>query len=131
MAKLDAGTTLKRLRNRYRLVIMNDDTYEEVVTFRLSRMSVYIAFSTVFVLLVGLTVALIVFTPLKYYIPGYGSASIGREYRQLKYVTDSLEKQVQYQDRYISDLKKVLSGDMALTLDTTKLDVPRDEYVND
>ena len=131
MAKLDAGTTLKRLRNRYRLVIMNDDTYEEVVTFRLSRMSVYIAFSTIFVLLVGLTVALIVFTPLKYYIPGYGSASIGREYRQLKYVTDSLEKQVQYQDRYISDLKKVLSGDMALTLDTTKLDVPGDEYVND
>ena len=131
MTKLDAGTTLKRLRNRYRLVIMNDDTYEEVVTFRLSRMSVYIAFSTIFVLLVGLTVALIVFTPLKYYIPGYGSASIGREYRQLKYVTDSLEKQVQYQDRYISDLKKVLSGDMAVTLDTTKLDVPRDEYVND
>ena len=131
MAKLDAGTTLKRLRNRYRLVIMNDDTYEEVVTFRLSRMSVYIAFSTIFVLLVGLTVALIVFTPLKYYIPGYGSASIGREYRQLKYVTDSLEKQVQYQDRYISDLKKVLSGDMAVTLDTTKLDVPGDEYVND
>lgn len=131
MAKLDAGTTLKRLRNRYRLVIMNDDTYEEVVTFRLSRMSVYIAFSTIFVLLVGLTVALIVFTPLKYYIPGYGSASIGREYRQLKYVTDSLEKQVQYQDRYISDLKKVLSGDMAVTLDTTKLDVPGDEYLND
>lgn len=131
MAKLDAGTTLKRLRNRYRLVIMNDDTYEEVVTFRLSRMSVYIAFSTIFVLLVGLTVALIVFTPLKYYIPGYGSASIGREYRQLKYVTDSLEKQVHYQDRYITDLKKVLSGDMTITLDTTKLDVPGDEYVND
>jgi hypothetical protein len=131
MAKLDAGTTLKRLRNRYRLVIMNDDTYEEVVTFRLSRMSVYIAFSTIFVLLVGLTVALIVFTPLKYYIPGYGSASIGREYRQLKYVTDSLEKQVQYQGQYISELKKVLSGDMALTLDTTQLEVPREEYSND
>ena len=69
MAKLDAGSTLQRLRNRYRLVIMNDDTYEEVVTFRLSRMSVYIALSTIFVLLVGLTAALIVFTPLKYYIP--------------------------------------------------------------
>ena len=72
MAKLDAGDTFQRLRNRYRLVVMNDDTYEEVVTFRLSRMSVYIMLSTIFVLLVGLTVALIVFTPLKYYIPGYG-----------------------------------------------------------
>ena len=131
MAKMDACSTLKRLQNRYRLVIMNDDTYEEVVTFRLSRMSVYIAFSTLFVLLVGLTVALVVFTPLKYYIPGYGSASIGREYRELKYVTDSLEKQVQYQTQYINDVKKVLSGDVALSLDTTKLDLPKDEFTND
>lgn len=130
MGTLDAGSTLKRLRNRYRLVVMNDDTYEEVVTFRLSRMSVYIAFSTVFILLIGLTVALIVFTPLKYYIPGYGSASIGREYRQLKYVTDSLEKQVTYQGQYINEVKKVLGGDIA-TLDTTQLQMPQEEYSND
>lgn len=131
MALLDTGTTLKRLRNRYRLVIMNDDTYEEVVTFRLSRMSVYIAFSTIFVLLTGLTVALIVFTPLKYYIPGYGSAQIGREYRQLKYLTDSLEKQVNYQAQYINDIKKVLSGDATMVLDTTQLQLPKEEYSND
>lgn len=131
MAKLDAGTTLKRLRNRYRMVVLNDDTYEEVVTFRLSRMSVYIALSTVFVVLVGLTVALIVFTPLKYYIPGYGNAKIGREYRQLKYVTDSLEKQVTYQAQYINGIKKVLSGDVQATLDTTKLEVPKEEFSND
>ena len=131
MAKMEAGSTLKRLQNRYRLVIMNDDTYEEVVTFRLSRMSVYIAFSTLFVLLVGLTVALVVFTPLKYYIPGYGSASIGREYRQLKYVTDSLEKQVHFQTQYINDVKKVLSGDANLNLDTTQLQLPQEEFSND
>src|SRR5688572_3582853 len=131
MAKMEAGSTLKRLQNRYRLVIMNDDTYEEVVTFRLSRMSVYIAFSTVFVLLVGLTVALVVFTPLKYYIPGYGSASIGREYRQLKYVTDSLEKQVQYQADYINGIKKVLNGNVSVDLDTTQLKLPQDDYSND
>jgi hypothetical protein len=131
MAILDTGSTLKRLRNRYRLVIMNDDTYEEVVTFRLSRMSVYIAFSTIFVLLTGLTVALIVFTPLKYYIPGYGSAQIGREYRQLKYLTDSLEKQVNYQAQYINDIKKVLSGDATMVLDTTQLQLPHEEYSND
>ena len=131
MSKLDAGTTLRRLRNRYRLVVLNDDTYEEVVTFRLSRMSVYIVLSTVFVVLVGLTVALIVFTPLKYYIPGYGNAQIGREYRQLKYVTDSLEKQVIYQAQYIDGIKKVLSGDVPLNLDTTKIEVPKEEIEND
>ena len=82
MTKLDAGSTLKRLRNRYRLVVMNDDTYEEVVTFKLSRLSVYIGLSTIFVVLIGLTVALIVFTPLKYYIPGYDDPQIGRQYSQ-------------------------------------------------
>jgi hypothetical protein len=131
MSKLDAGTTLRRLRNRYRLVVLNDDTYEEVVTFRLSRMSVYIVMSTVFVVLVGLTVALIVFTPLKYYIPGYGNAQIGREYRQLKYVTDSLEKQVIYQAQYIDGIKKVLSGDALLKLDTTQIVLPKEEFSND
>ena len=70
MAKFDANSTLKRLQNRYRLVVMNDDTYEEVVTFKLSRLSVYIALSTIFVLLTGLTVALIVFTPLRYVYTG-------------------------------------------------------------
>lgn len=130
MAKMDAGTTLKRLRNRYRLVVMNDDTYEEVVTFKLSRLSVYIMLSSIFVLLVGLTVALIVFTPVKYYIPGYGSAKVDRQYRQLKYITDSLDKQLSYQTQYINSLKKVFMGDTEIKLDTTQIQVPREE-VND
>lgn len=130
MAKLDAGTTLKRLRNRYRLVVMNDDTYEEVVTFKLSRFSVYVMLSTIFVVLVGLTVALIVFTPVKYYIPGYGSARVDRQYRQLKYVTDSLDRQLSYQTQYINSLKKVFSGDTEIRLDTTQIQVPKEE-VND
>lgn len=131
MAKLEAASTLRRMRNRYRLVVMNDDTYEEVVTFRLSRTSVYIALSSVFVLLVGLTVALVVFTPLKYYIPGYGSARIGREYRELKYLTDSLEKQVGLQAQYIESVKSVLDGSIELKRDTTRLDLPQDEYSNE
>jgi hypothetical protein len=131
MAKLDAGTTLKRLRNRYRLVVMNDDTYEEVVTFKLSRLSVYIGLSTIFVLLVGLTVALIVFTPLKYYIPGYDDLRLGREYRQMKYHVDSLERQVTYQSEYIDQIKKVLTGNATVVLDTTKLVLPKAEPSND
>jgi hypothetical protein len=131
MAKLEAGSTLKRLRNRYRLVVMNDDTYEEVVTFKLSRLSVYIGLSTVFVVLVGLTVALIVFTPLKYYIPGYDDLKVGREYRQMKYKVDSLENQVNRQSLYIESIKKVLSGDASAILDTTLLVVPPDEISDD
>jgi hypothetical protein len=127
MAKLDAGSTLQRLRNRYRLVVMNDDTYEEVVTFKLSRLSVYIGLSIVFVVLVGLTVALIVFTPLKYYIPGYDDLKIGREYRQMKVRVDSLEREIQYQAGYIENIKNVLKGQTNAVLDTTQLQQPKDE----
>ena len=131
MVKFDTNSTFKRLRNRYRLVVMNDDTYEEVVTFKLCRFSVYVLMSTIFVVLIGLTVALIVFTPLKYYIPGYDDLKIGRDYRELKYRTDSLEQQVNYQARYIDGLKKVLKGDVSVKLDTTKINLPKEDYSND
>jgi hypothetical protein len=131
MVKLDANSTLKRLRNRYRLVIMNDDTYEEVVTFKLSRFSVYVALSTVFVLLTGLTVALIVFTPLKMYIPGYGDVTNTRELRELKIRTDSLEQAMRYKDQYMQSLKSVLEGENTAKLDTTSLNIPDPEKIND
>jgi hypothetical protein len=132
MLKLpDANNTLKRLRNRYRLVVMNDDTYEEVVTFKLSRLSVYIALSTLFVLLTGLTVALIVFTPLKMYIPGYGDASNTRQLRELKIRTDSLQQAMQYKDQYLESVKSVLGGDVSVKLDTTLLNIPVPEKTTD
>lgn len=131
MEKLDADSTWKRLRNRYRLVVMNDDTYEEVVTFKLSRLSVYVGLSTIFVLLVGLTVALIIFTPLKYYIPGYDDLKLGREYKQMMYRVDSLEQQVSFQANYIDKIKGVLKGEETLVLDTTMIDIPKDEFLND
>jgi hypothetical protein len=131
MAKFDANSTLKRLQNRYRLVVMNDDTYEEVVTFKLSRLSVYIVLSTIFVLLTGLTVALIVFTPLKLYIPGYGDVNNTRELRELKIRTDSLEQSVKYKDDYLQSLKNVLQGNTVVKKDTTVLKIPKAEKIDD
>ena len=128
MARLiDADSTLKRLRNRYRLVVMNDDTYEEVVTFKLSRLSVYITLSTIFVLLVGLTVALITFTNLKYYLPGYGTQSQRKELILYKTKIDSLEKASIQKDMYLESWKKVLSGDVKTTKDTATLKIPEVE----
>lgn len=121
--------SFKRLQNRYRLVVMNDDTYEEVVTFKLSRISVYIALSTFFVVLTGLTVALIVFTPLKMYIPGYGDVSATKELRELKIKADSLEQEMSYRERYLHSLKEVLQGGSTVSLDTTLLDIPKPENI--
>lgn len=128
--KISPESTLKRLRNRYRLVVMNDDTYEEVVTFKLSRLSVYVMLCTIFVVLVGLTVALIVFTPLRYYIPGSGADyRADRELRVMKYRSDSLAQELKYQEQYIQGLQKVLKGDVAAKLDTTQIDVPKEEII--
>lgn len=132
MAKLDTGNTLKRLRNHYRLVIMNEDTYEEVVKFKLTRMSVYVIFSSIFILMVGLTSALIIFTPLKYYLPGvgYGNAKEVKQYRDLKIRTDSMEQALLHQGEYFSNIQKVLEGKVP-KLDTNKLALPKVENTND
>ncbi len=131
MAKSEGNSTLKRLRNRYRLVIMNDDTYEEVVTFKLTRLSVYVLLSTIFVVLTGLTVALIVFTPLRLYIPGYGDINTNKELRELKMKTDSLEQSMLQKDQYLNGLKSVLQGSTTVKLDTTSINVPNPETIND
>ena len=131
MAKFDANSTLKRLQNRYRLVVMNDDTYEEVVTFKLSRMSVYVFLCTIFVLLTGLTVGLIVFTPLKLYIPGNGDVNNTKDLRELKIRTDSLEQEVRYKDKYLDDIRTVLQGNTTVKMDTTLLNIPKPEKVSD
>ena len=124
MPKLDINNTFKRTSNTYRLVVMNDDTFDEVVAFRLSRKSVYIGFSISFILLVGLTIALIAFTPLKYYIPGYGTKESRTALQLLKIRTDSLEQSIHYTEQYLEGIKKVLSEGNPKQLDTLPLVLP-------
>jgi hypothetical protein len=130
MSKISDNTTLKRLRNHYRLVIMNDDTFEEVIKFRLTRISVYIAMSTVFLLLVSLTVALLVLTPLKFYIPGYGKKENKTELQLLKMRTDSLQQALEYNQQYLDGIKKALGADNEQR-DTTTLKVSKPDVSND
>ena len=132
MSMPDVNNTFKRLRSHYRLVIMNEDTFEEVVKFKLTRMGVYIVLSTVFILMVGLTASLIIFTPLKYYLPGtgMGNAKQVKEYRELKIRTDSMEQALKYQDNYLKNIEKVLKGNVK-ALDTSKLNLPKVENSND
>ena len=130
MAITDANSTLQHLRNRYRLVVMNEDTFEEVVAFKLSRVSVYIALSTMFVVLVGLTVALIAFTPLKLYIPGFGDTRQAKEFQSLKVKADSIERTLIYKQQYIDNIQKVLKGEI-VKKDTTVLKLKEIEKSND
>jgi hypothetical protein len=124
MANLDINNTFKRRSSTYRLVVTNDDTYDEVIAFRLSRKSVYLGFSIAFMFLVGLTIALIAFTPLKYYIPGYGTKESRSALELLKIRTDSLEQAVHFKEQYIEGIKKVLSEGNPQQLDTIPLELP-------
>ncbi|HEV8083067.1 MAG TPA: hypothetical protein VGP55_07710 [Chitinophagaceae bacterium] len=130
MAWPQGNTTLQRLRNRYRLVLLNEDTFEEVVAFKLNRVSVYIALCTSFVVLVGLTVALIMFTPLKLYIPGYGEAQKAKEYEILKVRADSIEQSLIKKQQYINTIEKVLKGTVT-PLDTGTLKLKNIEKSRD
>lgn len=119
--------TLKRIRNRYRLVVMNDDTYEELVTFKLSRLSVYIGASTIAVLLIGFTILLIAFTPLKFYIPGYGTRQSRADLQRLKIRTDSLEQSIRMKDQYLEGIQKVLNGTTPTQRDTVPIKIEKKE----
>ena len=127
MPNLDINNTFKRTSNTYRLVIMNDDTYDEVLAFRLSRKSVYLGISITFIVLVGMTIALIAFTPLKYYIPGYGTKESRTALQLLKIRTDSLEQSIHYKEQYLEGIKKVLSDGNPKQLDTIPLKLPENK----
>lgn len=132
MAKFEPANQLKRLRNNYRIILKNEDTFEEVIQFKLSRLSVYIALSSIFIILVVLTSSLIIFTPLKYYLPGvgYGNAKQIKTIRNLKIRTDSIETALKQQQRYYEDLEKTLKGNV-VKLDTATLKLPKHDNSDD
>ena len=125
---MGTNTSSKRLKNHYRLVVMNEDTFEEVVAFKMNRWSVYVTLSALFVILVGLTISLIAFTPLKFYIPGYGEAGRAQEYEALKVKADSIEHTLILKQKYISDIEKVLKGNV-VALDTSSIEVVNTDKV--
>lgn len=103
-------TFLTRLRNKYRLVVINDETFEEKVSLKLSRLNVFLVMSTVAILLIGSTILLIAFTPLREYIPGYSSTALRRTSIQLVHKTDSLERALATERLYIDNLRNVING---------------------
>lgn len=105
----------KKLRNKYRLVFMNDETLEERFTFRLSRLNVFIALGTLTILLIFLTSILIAFTPLREYIPGYTNVKLQRDLYELQLKTDSVEKELMRKDKFLDNLKNVINGEVSTT----------------
>lgn len=102
----------KKLLHKYRLVILNESTFEEKISFKLNRLNVFVTGSLFIITLIGLTILLIAFTPLREYIPGYSSTRLKKQATELTYRTDSLVTVLNYTNRYLDNIRKVLKGDI-------------------
>jgi septal ring factor EnvC (AmiA/AmiB activator) len=109
----DQRGLMEKLRDQYRLVIMNEETFEEVSSLKLSPLSVYVFTSSVLVATAILVTMLIVYTPLKRYIPGYGDFSREREVAELTGKVRQMEKEMEAHRRYNDNLRRILLGDVA------------------
>lgn len=100
------------IKARRRLVIINEETFEEQFSLKLSILNVFILGSLGAIFLISLTSYLIAFTPLREYIPGYSSTQLKQDALLLGIKADSLEFQLKKNDEYIKSVKKVLTGDL-------------------
>ena len=103
----------KKLLNKYRLVILNEDTFEERLSLKLTRLNVFVLISLLSIFLVVATTILIAFTPLREYIPGYSSTELKKRATELNYKTDSLQQIIAVNEQYFSSIKKVLYGEVS------------------
>jgi murein DD-endopeptidase MepM/ murein hydrolase activator NlpD len=123
---------LDKLRAQYKMVILNEETYEEKASFNLTRLNVLVIISSVVVVLVFLITSLIILTPIKQYIPGYGDIQSKQELVNLRLKTDSLANVVAKRDSWINNIQNVFEGKIDTSVskntnepflyDTVKLD---------
>ena len=103
----------KKLLHKYRLVVLNEDTFEERLAFKLTRLNVFVLGSLSAIFLVAITTVFIAFTPIREYIPGYSSSALQQQALELDFRTDSLLKVININDTYISSVKSVLRGEVS------------------
>jgi murein DD-endopeptidase MepM/ murein hydrolase activator NlpD len=103
---------LKKLYTKRRLVILNEDSFEETFSLKLNWMNVFVVGSVGAILIIFVTTYIIAFTPLREYIPGYASSKLKQEALEMAIKSDSLEQSVKINNAYISSIKKVLTGDL-------------------
>lgn len=103
----------KKLLHKYRLVILNEDTFEERFAMKLTRLNVFIFGSLFALLLIGFTTVFIAFTPIREYIPGYTSPTLQKQAITLEQKTDSLMNLTRMNELYMASIKDVLNGQVS------------------
>lgn len=101
----------QRIRETYRLVILKEETLREVSSFRLTLLNLYILLSSLIIIVTILTVALIIWTPLKRYVPGYADIHNNTEFLRVNKRIVELEKQLEAYEVYLNSFKRLLAAD--------------------
>lgn len=122
---------ITRLMHKYRLVVMNDDTFEEKVSLKLTPLNLFTLVGSVIILLIVIVTSLIAFTPLREYIPGYADVTLNRKLDELVQRTDSLETVLAYNAHYIWNVRNILEGNVVDTSAKAKPPAPgKKENIN-
>jgi murein DD-endopeptidase MepM/ murein hydrolase activator NlpD len=100
----------EKLFTKNRLVIHNEDTFEEIFSLKLNLMNVFVVVTLSSIFLIAITTYIIAFTPLREYIPGYASTDLKKEATELALKSDSLATNVAYNNQYLEGIKNVLNG---------------------
>jgi hypothetical protein len=103
------------------MVFINEDSLEEVASFHLTKKSLYSLFSTIFLITILATVSILLFTPLKYYIPGYGSNAMRVQAIRLERKVDSLSSLVAAGQQQAGRISAIIAGKDHQTRDTAML----------
>jgi murein DD-endopeptidase MepM/ murein hydrolase activator NlpD len=115
---------INKLTHKYRLVILNDSTFQEVGYLKLSRLNTISVAGTLLLLLITITYLTIAYTPLRELIPGYPDAELRYSIIQNRVRLDSLELELLYRDQYFNNIAAIISGrepESFLNLDTTQV----------
>jgi len=93
----------------YRLVLRKDETLEEVGSYRLTLLNLYILLSSIVLVAMGLMAVVIFFTPLKRLVPGYGAPNQHPDYIQLSKKIAVLESELTDYKTYYEHFNRMIS----------------------
>lgn len=103
-----------RVRFKYKLTFINEDTLEEVWTFRLSQLSAFAVLLVFAFALVSVTAFIIIKTPIRNYLPGYLDVEVRKEIVQNALRADSLERMLEIQHVYLENVARIIGGEVPL-----------------
>lgn len=106
------GKLKQKLTDKYRLVVLNEDTFQERFSLKLSLLNVFVLGGVFSFLLILVTTFFITFTPIKEYIPGYSSTDLKIKATKLAFQTDSLKRKLDVLRDFTKALQPILTGEI-------------------